>query len=141
MDHGKLFGLGFRIQTHMMRRTSRDIRQLAILPERSIKLVALRLGAVILPIRRERVTERSLPLGPQLLLQAFAPVQLAQQRLSLVAPIDAAMLLAGAADAADAVQRSLLVDEPRQDQVNGLEPHGDGGEDLALGVVDKDALA
>lgn len=131
-----------RVETHMVRRTARDVGQLAILPQRRIKLIALRLGTMILPIRRERVAKCTLFLrSPQLLLQVLASVQSIQQGLCLVAPVDAAVLLAGAADAADAVQRSLLVDEPRQDQVDGLEPHGDGGKDLTLGLVEEDALA
>lgn len=59
----------------------------------------------------------------------------------MVAPVDAAVLLTGAADAADAVQWRLLVDESRKDQVDGFEPHGNRSEDLAFGFIHQDALA
>lgn len=122
----------------MMRRTSRDIRQFRIVTQSGVELVALRLSAVVLPVGREGVAQRA---GQEVLEGAAgAPVHTAQQLLGVVVPVDAAMLLAGAADGPDAVQRGAVGLESAHDQVDGLEPHGHGGKDLALVVVDEDAL-
>lgn len=124
-----------------MRRTPRDIRQLRIITQRSVELVALRLGAVVLPVGRERVAQRARQkLLERLVTAGTAPPHAGQQLLGVVVPVDAAVLLAGAADAPDAVQLGTAVPQPGEDQVDGLEPHGHGREDLALVVVDEDAL-
>lgn len=123
----------------MVRRTPRDIRQSRVIAQRSVKLVALGLRAVVLPVGRERVAQRA----RQELLErpvAGAAPHAAQQLLGVVVPVDAAVLLAGAADAPDAVQLGAAVSQPGEDQVDGLEPHGHGREDLALVVVYEDAL-
>lgn len=122
----------------MMRRAPRDLGQPLLAPQRGIKLIALPLRRVVLPVGRVRVAE-----GPgQELLEPLAAVarHAAQQPLGVVGPVHAAVLLAGAADAADAMQRGLLVLQAREDEVDSLEPHGHGGEHLALGLVDEHAL-
>lgn len=102
-----------------------------------IKLVALRLRAVILPIRRVGERKRLLQLLDERLIGLR---QAAQQRLGLLGPVGAAVLLARAADALDAVH-GRLCREAAQDEVDGLEEHGDGRVDLALGLVGQNALA
>lgn len=57
-----------------------------------------------------------------------------------MAPVDATVLLAGAADALDAVQGCVLLLETLEDKVEGLEPEGYGGKDLAFLFIDEDAL-
>jgi hypothetical protein len=128
-------------ETYMMRRTPRDVRQLRVITQRSIKVVTLRLRAVVLPVGCVGVAQRA----SQEVLEgaaaaAAAAAGAAQQLLGVVVPVDAPVLLAGAADAPDAVQGRPVVPEAGEDQVDGLEPHGDGGKDLALVVVDEDAL-
>lgn len=124
----------------MMRRTPGDIRQLRVVAQCSVELITLRLRAVVLPVRRVGVAQRA---GEEVLegaAAAGAAPGAAQQLLGVVVPVDAPVLLAGAADAPDAVQRGAGVPEAAEDQVDGLEPHGHGREDLALVVVDEDAL-
>ena len=58
----------------------------------------------------------------------------------MTAPVDATVLLAGAADAPDPVQGRVLLFQPLQDQVEGLKPHGYGGKHLAFIFVDEHAL-
>lgn len=111
-----------------------------ITAQRSIKLVTLLLRRMILPIWRKRVAVRSRQKLLQALVAVLAPVHLAQESRGLLAPVDAAMLLASTTDAAHTVQRRLLFDEPREHQVDGLQPHGHGRKDLALGFVGQDAL-
>jgi len=105
-------------------------------PELGIILVALALCAVVLPVRGIGVREGIC----QLVDQRLVGLETTKQRLGLVAPVDAAVLLARAADAADAAQGRVGILEALQDQVEGLEPQGHGGEHLALGVVDQHAL-
>jgi hypothetical protein len=50
------------------------------------------------------------------------------------------MLLAGAADAPDPVQGRVLLLEPLQDQVDGLEPQGHGSKDLTLLFIGQNTL-
>lgn len=94
---------------------------------------------MVLPVRGVGVAQRA---GQEVLEGAAAAgaAHGAQQLLGVVVPVHAPVLLAGAADALDAVQRGTAVPEPAEHQVDGLEPHGNGGEDLALVVVDEDAL-
>lgn len=127
------------IRTYMMRRTPRNIRQLRVVTQGSVELVALRLCAVVLPVRGVRVAQRTCQ---EVLKRAAAAgaAHAGQQLLGVVVPVHAPVLLAGTADALDAVQRGAAVPEPTEHQVDGLEPHGHGGEDLALVVVDEDAL-
>jgi hypothetical protein len=73
-------------------------------------------------------------------LQTRGLLQAAQQRLGVVVPEHASVLLARTADALDAVQGRVLLLEPGENQVNGLEPHGHRRKDLALVVIDEDAL-
>lgn len=73
-------------------------------------------------------------------LQIRCILQAAQQRLSVVIPEHASVLLARTTDAPDAVQWRILLLEPRKDQVDCLEPHGHRREDLTLALVGEDAL-
>lgn len=50
------------------------------------------------------------------------------------------MLHARASDALDAAKVQALVAQARQDEVQSLEPHGDGGEDFIFGRVGEHAL-
>lgn len=128
----------------MMRRTPRNLSQPVLSPQHPIKLITLRLGAMILPIGPKRVAQRAVQLLLQPALALVAAVQLREQRAGPLAPEDAPVLLARAADGADAVQEGrragLGGDEPREDQVERLEPHGHGREDLAFGWVGEHAL-
>lgn len=93
---------------------------------------------MVLPVGRVGVAQRA---GQEVLEAApGAPVQAGQQLLGVVVPVDAPVLLAGAADGPDAVQRGAVLLEPAEHEVDGLEPHGHGREDLALVVVDEHAL-
>lgn len=123
----------------MMRRTPCNIRQLRVVAQGSVELVALCLCAVVLPVGRIGVAQRA---GQEVLEgpAAAGAAHGAQQLLGVVVPVHAPVLLAGTADALDAVQRGSIVLEPAEHQVDGLEPHGHGGEDLALVVVDENAL-
>lgn len=125
----------------MVRRTPRDIRQPRIIAQGGVELVALRLGAVVLPVGRVGVAQRA---GQEVLevrpTRGAAPVHAAQEALGVVVPVDAPVLLAGAADGPDAVQGRAVLFQPAQHEVDGLEPHGHGREDLALVVVDEHAL-
>lgn len=126
----------------MMRRTPRNLGQLLLPAQRLIKLITLRLGTMILPIGPVGMTQRAIQLRLQPAL-ALRAVQLPQERLGLLAPEHAAVLLARAADGADAVQEGSVGfrgDEAREDQVQCLEPHGDGREYLAFRGVGEDAL-
>lgn len=124
----------------MVRRTPRDLGQPHVVSQRSIKLIALPLGAVVLPVGPVGVAQRALELLLEPALGRLARHG-AEQRLGVAAPKDAPVLLAGPAHAADAVQgRLVVVDEAREHQVKRLEPHGHGGKDLALGLVDEHAL-
>lgn len=128
------------VKTYMMCRAPRDVRQFRVVAQGGVELVTLRLGAVVLPVGRVGVAQRA---GQEVLEGGTTPgfpAHAAQQLLGVVVPVDAPVLLAGAADGPDAVQRGALVPEPAQHQVDGLEPHGHGGKDLALVVVDEDAL-
>lgn len=100
------------MRTYMMRRTPGDIRQLRAVAQGSIELIALRLRAVVLPVRRVGVAQRA---GEEVLEGAAAAAGAAQQLLGVVVPVDAPVLLAGAADALDAVQRGAVVPEPGED--------------------------
>lgn len=101
-----------------------------------VEQIALGLGTVILPIGTELVREGI----AELLLQAALSVQRLEGGLALGVPENAAVLLARAAHALDAVHGALVIPEPGQDEVHGLEPHGHGREHLALGLVGKHAL-
>lgn len=127
------------VRTYMMRRTPRNIRQLRVVAKSSVELVTLRLCAVVLPVRGVGVAQRA---GQEVLEgpAAAGAAHAAQQLLGVVVPVHAPVLLAGTANALDAMQRGAAVPEPTEHQVDGLEPHGHGGEDLALVVVDEDAL-
>lgn len=122
----------------MVRRAPRDLGQPLLAPQRGVELVTLPLRRVVLPVGRKGVAQGAV----QLLLEPLAALaaQAGQQLLGVLAPVDAAVLLARAADAAHALQRGLLGLEAREDEVDGLEPHGHGREHLALGLVDLHAL-
>ena len=120
----------------MVGSTPRNGRQPVCRPQLGVKLVALLLRAVVLPVGGIGVREGVL----QLVDQRLVRLESAEQGLSLAAPVDAAVLLARAADAPDAVQGRVLVLQALQHQVEGLEPHGHGGKDLALILVDEHAL-
>lgn len=120
----------------MMRSTSRDSRQIVLGAQLGIKGIALLLRAGILPIRRVRMRKRIL----QCLYQRRSLGQTPKQRLALVTPIHASVLLAGARDASDALKWTALGLETRKHEVNGLKPHGYRRVDFALGFFDEDAF-
>lgn len=123
--------------TYMMRTTSRHLSQLLPPPQRSIKRITLPLRTLILPIRRPLM--RQTP--PQLLHKTLPRIQPLQQRLSLLAPEDAAMLLPRAAHTTDAAHghgHSLC--QAVEHEIQRLHPQGDGGVDFAGGGPDVDAF-
>lgn len=123
----------------MMRRTPCDIRQLRVVAQGSVELVALRLCAVVLPVRGVGVAQRA---GQEVLEgpAAAGGAHAAKQLLGVVVPVHAPVLLAGTTNALDAVQRGAALPEPAEHQVDGLKPHGHRGKYLALVVVDEDTL-
>ena len=116
--------------------TAGNLGQLVGTAEFGVELVALGLGAMVLPVGGIRVREGTLELVGQRRIRA----QPGEQVLGVAAPVYAAVLLAGAADAADAREGSALLPQAVEDEVNGLEPHGDRGEDLAFVLVYEHAL-
>lgn len=125
--------------THMMGRTSCSMSQPFCRPKGLIELITLRLCAVILPVGRIRMGESSLELIYQLSLLLIG-LQLSKKLLGLLTPVYTAVLLAGATDAADTVERSVGFLKALEDQIKGLEPHGDGRKDFTLGFVQLDTL-
>lgn len=114
-----------------------SLGQLLSVAQLGVKGITLPLGALILPIGRPLVRQRLLELLDERLVGAQAPEDL----FGAAVPEDAAVLLAGAADAADAAHghgHGLL--EALEDEVQRLHPHGDGGVDLARLLADVDAL-
>lgn len=103
----------------------------------SLKVVALLLRAVILPVGRELEGEHALV---QLLEQRAFRVEALQRRLGVAAPVHARVLLARAADSLDLAHGTSLLAQPREHEVDGLYPHRDGLEDLPLLLVDAHAL-
>ena len=97
----------------MMSSTPRHLGQPLGRPQLGVELVALLLGAVILPVGRIGVREG---VG-QLVDEGLVRLQAGEQGLGLAAPVDAPVLLAGAADAPDPVQGRVLVLEALQHQV------------------------
>lgn len=120
----------------MMRRTTRHLCQPRVASQRSIKLVTLFLRGMILPVRAVGVTQCAF----QMRLETGRTFKAGQQLLGLVVPEYASVLLARTADAPDAVQRRVLLLQAGEDQVDGLEPHGDRREDLTLVFIDEYAL-
>jgi len=116
----------------MMRTTPRDLGQFLTTPHLLLKGITFQLGTMILPIRREGVRERTLQLLYQPPLPGFQPLQ---QLLGAFGPVHAPVLLARPADALDEGQIDLLL-EPREDEIQSLEPHGHGRVDFALGGDD-----
>ncbi len=119
-----------------MRRTACDICQPVCRLELGIELIALGLRAVVLPIWRIGVGEGR----RQLLDERLVRLQAAQERLGLSTPVHAPMLLARATDAPDTVQRCVVLLQAIEDQVNGLEPQGDGCKHLTLVLLHQDAF-
>lgn len=123
-----------------MSTATRSLREVFSPAELSVKRITLCLRALILPIGRPLIRQRV----RQLLDERRLGVQGLEALLRLVVPVHAAVLLAGAADAAEARHgdpRGLhLLRQAVEDEVERLHPHGDGGVDLARLVADVDAL-
>lgn len=119
---------------------ARHLGQLLPPAEGSVKGIALGLGALILPVGGPFVRQG----GGQLADEGPGGVKAGQAGLGAGVPEDAAVLLAGTphgADAGDDVGRRRGGSQAGQDQVEGLEPHGNRGHDLARGVAHVDTLA
>lgn len=120
----------------MMSFAPRHLSQLLRAPQKGIKLVAFSLRTRILPIGAVRMGE-----GPlQLLLQRLVLIQTLEQPLRVLAPVDATVLLPGAADALDATEIQPLCLQHAQHAVQRLQPHGDGRKDLVFRLIGQHAL-
>ena len=120
----------------MMRGAAGDFRQLMGAAEVGVELVTLGLGAVVLPVGGELVGEG---VG-ELFAQGAGGIEGAEGGHGAGVPEDAAVLLAGAADALDITDRAPVVPQPTQHQLERVEPHRHRGVHLALGIVGLDAL-
>lgn len=121
----------------MMRAASRHLGELLPATEGGVKGVAFALGALVLPIGRPRVRESS----GELHSEGQTRVEVVEDLIGLAVPEDAAVLLARAADGADARQRDGHgFCQALKDEVERLHPHGDGGINLARLLDDMDAL-
>lgn len=120
-----------------MSTTPRNIRQPLPPAQTRIKRITLPLRTLVLPIWAPLMRQTL----PQLLHEALPGHQPLQQLLGPLAPEDAAVLLARAAHAADAVHgHGHGGGEALEDEVERLHPEGDGGVDLAGRGADVDAL-
>jgi len=115
----------------MVRSTTCDLSKPIGRPQLRIKLVALGLGAVVLPVRCIRVREGTLQLVDQRRIRTEAPEQL----LAITAPVYAPVLLAGTAYTPYARDGRARLPEAVEHEVDGLEPHGHGSKDLTLLLV------
>jgi len=124
----------------MVRAATSDLGQFLAPADGSLKYVTLGLCAAVLPIWRKRIRKR---VAIEAVLQASFSATVAyivgeggQTSLCGASPKDATVLLARAGYSADAGEH---VDGPGgaqsgEHEVQGLEPHGDGGVDLASAI-------
>ena len=120
-----------------------DARELRRAADGRLKGVALGLCARVLPVGAVRVRECRAAVWPsgQLLRERSDGVEAGEQRLSLAAPEDCAVLHAGAADTGDARQVAAgFVAEARQHELKRFHPHGGRCKDLAKRRLREDAL-
>ena len=129
----------------MMGFTASDLRQMFRTPKLLVKRLALFLSRGVLPIRTIRMTESSQAFMHvvtwfQLLLKRLLRVEIIEQCLGLLAPKDGAMLHAGARNAPDPTKVALVVLQPLEHEVHGVEPHAYRGIDLALRGIGEHTL-
>ncbi|KAI9167437.1 Pre-mRNA-splicing factor cwc15 [Paramyrothecium foliicola] len=125
------------MMAYMVRTAARRLRQLLPITQRGVEGVAFALRALILPVGRPLAGQRLV----ELVDKRLTGIQAREQAFGLGAPPDAAVLLAGAAHALDAVHGDGHgLGEAVEDEVERLEPQGDGGVDLARLLADVDAL-
>lgn len=128
--------------TYVVSTAAGGLGQFLTVTELCVKGITFLLGALILPVGRPLMCKRL----AKLLDERLVGVQAREDTLGVLAPVDAAVLLAGAADATDARDRDRRaqaahgVRQARQNKVERLEPHGDWGVDLARLLADVDAL-
>lgn len=127
-----------RMPTYMVRAASRHLCELLATTQGVVERITLLLGAVILPIGRPLVRQR---LG-ELVDKRLLGIQAVEDLGGAGVPEDAAVLLARAADGADAGERDGRgLGETVENEVERFHPEGDRSEDFAGGVADVDALA
>ncbi|KAJ6444739.1 Pre-mRNA-splicing factor cwc15 [Purpureocillium lavendulum] len=117
--------------TYVVGAAARHLGQpLAAAGELGVKGIALALGALVLPVGGPVVGED----GGELVDEGPGRVEAGEGVRGGGGPVDAAVLLAGAADGGDAGHGHggrHGGGEAREDEVERLHPHGDGGVDLA----------
>lgn len=115
----------------MIRGATSDVCQLLCRAEVRIELIALGLGAVVLPVGGEFVSEGV----RELLEQRLAAIEILEGGLGALVPEHAAVLLARAADASYFLHGAALLLEPVEHELERVEPHSHRRVHLALGLV------